>query len=84
MLREILRRCEQLHQDRRQDQLHQQALQEKLPHLFSLFPVLSLKWRFITINPKNLLSLFGLKPKGTYLENLDLFNTVFDLKRLKI
>ncbi|KAI7869208.1 hypothetical protein BDF14DRAFT_1994791 [Spinellus fusiger] len=34
--------------------------------------------------PKNLPSLSSLKSKSIYLENLDLLNTVFDLKRLKI
>ncbi|KAI7866516.1 hypothetical protein BDF14DRAFT_1812125 [Spinellus fusiger] len=77
MLREILR-------FRRQVQPQSQETREKLPRLFLLFPVPSLKWRFITIDPKNLPLLSGLKSKSTYLENLDLFNTVFDLKRLKI
>lgn len=55
-----------------------------LPRLFSLCPVPSLKWRFIAINP-NVLSAFAqIRLPTTYEAKLEMFNSVFDLTRLKI
>ncbi|KAK9717988.1 hypothetical protein K7432_005821 [Basidiobolus ranarum] len=80
MLASITRKYE------RQYQLQQRLAQESqdLPRLFSLCPVPSLKWRFITVNPNALSSFSGIKMPTTYEAKLEMFNKVFDFKRLRL
>jgi hypothetical protein len=82
MLKFTLRKYEQRHQA---SLVSTEAVQEDLPRLFSIFPVSSMKWRFIAIDPSNLPQLSGIpNRRGTYIENLKLFERVFDFKRLKV
>jgi hypothetical protein len=82
MLKFILRKYEQRHQA---SLVSTEAVQEALPLLFSIFPVSSMKWRFIAIDPSNLPQLSGIRhQRSTYIENLKLFERVFDFKRLKV
>lgn len=57
---------------------------EAAPRLFSLAPLPSLKWRFITINSNVLAAFSGKRLPSTYEEKLNMFNQVFNLKRFKI
>ncbi|PHZ09069.1 uncharacterized protein RHIMIDRAFT_294596 [Rhizopus microsporus ATCC 52813] len=55
-----------------------------MARLFSLFPVPSLKWRSVSINP-NMLSSFAGKPKqSNYEDKFNMFHTVFDLSSLGV
>jgi hypothetical protein len=80
MLSHIMGKYERQYQEQ---QSSSQEL-EQLPRLFSLSPLPSFKWRFITINPNSLSSFAGIKMPTTYEDKLDMFNTVFDFKRLSL
>jgi hypothetical protein len=77
MLTSIMKKYELLHQQ-------QSSQDENLPRLFSLTPVPSLRWRFISINPNALAAFARISLPSTYEGKLDMFNRVFDFKKLKI
>ncbi|KAI9011910.1 hypothetical protein CLU79DRAFT_771866, partial [Phycomyces nitens] len=52
-----------------------------LPRLFSLCPVPSLKWRFITLNPNSLSTFAGVRLPVMYKGKYEMFNKIFDFKR---
>ncbi|CEG79169.1 hypothetical protein RMATCC62417_13666 [Rhizopus microsporus] len=85
MLREILKRCMAENQKQQENQEHDQ--QEKpsyMTWLFSLLPVPSLKWRFVSINSNTLSSFAGKPIQSNYEDKLNMFNTVFDLSALGV
>lgn len=91
MLAHILKVNERQHQQQQdqqqqdqQQQDQQQQAQQQLPRLFSLCPQPSFKWRFITVNPNCLAALAGIKLATDYKGKLNMFNKVFDFKKLKI
>ncbi|KAI9025889.1 hypothetical protein CLU79DRAFT_743621 [Phycomyces nitens] len=53
-----------------------------LPCLFSLCPVPSLKWRFITLNPNSTSAFAGVRLPVMYKGKYEMFNKIFDFKRL--
>ncbi|CEG73480.1 hypothetical protein RMATCC62417_08854 [Rhizopus microsporus] len=55
-----------------------------MARLFSLFPVPSFKWRFVTISPSTLSSFAGMPLKSSYEAKLSTSNTVFDLSSLGV
>ncbi|GAA5817815.1 hypothetical protein MFLAVUS_011372 [Mucor flavus] len=59
-------------------------LDETPPRLFSLVPAPSLKWRFIDINANVLAAFTRKKLPDTYATKLEMFQQVFDFKKLKI
>jgi hypothetical protein len=73
-----------------QPQYHQQDQQQRKPtfpqllRLFSMLPLPSLKWRYITINPNALAAIAKLKLSNRYEEQLKMFSNVFDLGKFKI
>ncbi|CEG80549.1 hypothetical protein RMATCC62417_14869 [Rhizopus microsporus] len=62
----------------------QQGKPNYMARLFSLFPIPSLKWRFVSINPNTLSSFTGKLMQSSYETKLSMFNTIFDLPSLKI
>ncbi|KAG0177594.1 hypothetical protein DFQ28_004191, partial [Apophysomyces sp. BC1034] len=62
---------------------NQESSTVSLPRLFSLAPLPSFRWRFITINARTLSTLASLHlPNGSdYDNNMNLFNQCFDLER---
>ncbi|CEI87983.1 hypothetical protein RMCBS344292_02388 [Rhizopus microsporus] len=55
-----------------------------MARLFSLFPVPSFKWRFVTISLSTLSSFAGMPLKSSYEAKLSMFNTAFDLSSLGV
>lgn len=81
MLAAILKKNEQKYQQMPSAEPQQD---KNSPRLFSLAPVPSLKWRFITINPNVLAAFAGKKLPDTYEGKLEMFNQVFNFQRLRI
>ncbi|KAL0080026.1 CCHC-type zinc finger transcription factor [Phycomyces blakesleeanus] len=66
---------------------HDEEDEEKsqmLPRLFSLCPVTSLKWRFITLNPNPISAFAGISLPVTYEGKYEMFSKIFDFKRLRL
>jgi hypothetical protein len=85
MLREILQRSMAENQKHQEKQEHgQQEKPSYVARLLSLFPVHSLKWRFVSINPNTLSSFISMSLKNSYEAKLNMFNTVFDLSSLGV
>ncbi|RCI06871.1 hypothetical protein CU098_013908 [Rhizopus stolonifer] len=55
-----------------------------VPRLFSLCPVPSLKWRFISLNPNSISAFAGIKLPNMYEAKREMFNKIFDFERLRI
>ncbi|CEG76552.1 hypothetical protein RMATCC62417_11437 [Rhizopus microsporus] len=85
MLREILKRCMAENQKQQENQEYgQQEKPSYMARLFSLFPVPSLKWRSVSINPNTLSSFAGKPKQSNYDDKFNMFNTVFDLSSLGV
>ncbi|GAA5813881.1 hypothetical protein MFLAVUS_007369 [Mucor flavus] len=79
ILATILQKNEQEH-----TRITSNELDETPPRLFSLVPTPSLKWRFININANVLAAFTRKKLPDTYATKLEMFQQVFEFKKLKI
>ncbi|GAA5812687.1 hypothetical protein MFLAVUS_006144 [Mucor flavus] len=79
ILATILQKNEQEH-----TRITSNELDETPPRLFSLVPAPSLKWRFIDINANVLAAFTRKKLSDMYATKLEMFQKVFDFKKLKI
>ncbi|CEG76709.1 hypothetical protein RMATCC62417_11569 [Rhizopus microsporus] len=85
MLREILKRYMAKNQKQQENQEYgQQEKPSYMTRLFSLFPVPSLKWRSVSINPNTLSSFVGKPKQSNYEDKFNMFNTDFDLPSLDV
>lgn len=85
----IYQQEEQRVQENKKDKGKNQDEEDKekrqiLPRLFSLFPVPSLKWRFISLNPNSVSAFTGIKLPKSYEDKHEMFCKVFDFKRLRL
>lgn len=63
-------------------QLFKKSLQTKLPKLFALYPVPSMKWRFVDLNAKALQVLVSVpSTESDYEGNMNTFDYCFNLDR---
>ncbi|KAI8368308.1 uncharacterized protein BYT42DRAFT_126091 [Radiomyces spectabilis] len=83
MLKMILSQYELEHSQHNQQEAGQDE-HAALPRLFSLFPLSTFKWRYITINPNVLAAFLGRSISGRFEENMNMFYCVFNFQRLKL